>query len=558
MSPQAALEQLKTAWTSLSRWQRMSIPVVAAAVVAALVAFAQWRTDNDFKPLITGMNPEDAGAIVAKLKENGTEYRLGDNGATVLVPSARVAETRLQIASAGLPKSGRIGFELFDKTSLGTTDFAEQVNYRRALEGELERSIRSISEVEQARVHLTFPKDSVFIESRLPAKASVLVHLRPNAHMTHANITAISQLVASAVEGLAAEDVSIMDDRGNLLSRPKRTPEIDGASDELIEYRQKIEKDLLAKASSTLEPLVGPGRFRIGLSVECDFASGEESEETYDPEKSVMTNSQKSEETNTINGAGGIPGTSSNLPRSTGRTASTATTVTRRTENVAYQSSRMIRRMKLPQGNIRRISASVLLDQNLRWENVDGRIQRVLEPPSAENMRAIRELVAAAVGIIPNRGDQLVVESLPFDNTLQTPPPHVPQTAPQPASEAPGNPLALPSDWRIYAAIGGGLVVIAALFLLVRKRLRRRRKGISATAAPALPQAVVRDELGAAPEEHLLPSGEQATKLLAQAQERVTQTARIESLVSELRNSIGEDPELAASVLRAWLEEVDA
>src|SRR5450756_3230352 len=162
---------------NLTARQRITILVVAIAVGAGLYSMVQWRREADFRPLFTGLSPEDASGIVQKLKEAGAEYRLPENGGSVLVPSARLAELRLTMSAIGLPKSGRIGFELFDKVNLGATEFTEHVNYRRALEGELERTVMALAEGEQARVHLTFPKDSVFLEAQQPAKASVLVRI---------------------------------------------------------------------------------------------------------------------------------------------------------------------------------------------------------------------------------------------------------------------------------------------------------------------------------------------------------------------------------------------
>jgi flagellar M-ring protein FliF len=196
------MEQLRKLLSHLSVMQRVTILASALAVGAGVVAFVRWKQESDFRPLYTTLASEDAGAVVQKLKEGGVEYRLSENGSTILVPSAKVAEMRLEMASAGLPKSGRIGFELFDKTNFGATEFVEHINYRRALEGELERTVMSLSEVEQARVHLTFPKESVYLESRQPAKASVVVRLRPGAQLIPPNVIAIEHLVASAVEGL--------------------------------------------------------------------------------------------------------------------------------------------------------------------------------------------------------------------------------------------------------------------------------------------------------------------------------------------------------------------
>ncbi len=174
---------------------------------------------------------------------------------------------RLSLAAAGLPKTGRIGFELFDKANLGATEFTEHINYRRALEGELERSIEALAEVEQARVHLTFPKDSVFLDAQQPAKASVLVKIRPGAHLPPQNVLAIDHLVSSAVEGLSPDSVSVLDMNGNLLGRPKPAGSLDGPepSEAVLDYRHHIEADLLSKINATLEPLLGANSFRAGF-----------------------------------------------------------------------------------------------------------------------------------------------------------------------------------------------------------------------------------------------------------------------------------------------------
>jgi flagellar M-ring protein FliF len=297
---------MKRLLNTLTWKQSLSILIAAGAVVAALVAFSHWHEERDFRPLYSALSAEDAAAILAKVRENGSEFRLSDNGTVVLVPSAKVAELRLQLAAAGIPKSGRIGFELFDKTNFGASDFAEQVNYHRALEGELERSVMSLAEVEQARVHITFPKESIFLESHQPAKASVLVKLRAGSQLSAQNVASICQLTASAVEGLVPEAVSVVDMRGNLLNKARKAPSPDDPepSEGAIDYRQKIEHDLLAKINTTLEPLLGADKFRATASVECDFSSAEQSEESYDPSKSVMVTSQKTED---ISGGAMVP-----------------------------------------------------------------------------------------------------------------------------------------------------------------------------------------------------------------------------------------------------------
>ncbi|MEO8129297.1 MAG: flagellar basal-body MS-ring/collar protein FliF, partial [Bryobacteraceae bacterium] len=349
----------------LTNVQKISVGIAVAVLIAGLFGFLKWNKERDFRPLYTGVAADDAGAVLAKLKETGAEYRVSDGGATILVPSSKVAETRLQMAALGLPKTGRIGYELFDKTNFGVTDFTEQVNYHRALEGELERSVMALAEVEQARVHITLPKASLFVESRQPAKASVMIKLRVGARISPQNILAITHLVASAVDGLTPDGVSLLDMQGTLLSRPRKGLNGDGmeASDAALDYRQRVEKDLLVKINSSLEPVLGADKFRSGVSVECDFTSGEQSEETFDPSKSVMVTAQKTEDTAGGSTSNGVPGTSSNLPRPTSRPGAAGLATSRKTENISYQSSRMVKRLHLPQGNLKRMSVSILVDQ---------------------------------------------------------------------------------------------------------------------------------------------------------------------------------------------------
>src|ERR1017187_5364471 len=189
------MEQFSQLLAGLSVKQRTSIVIAALLTAAGIITFTRWKHEDDFRPLYTSMALEDASGVVQKLRETGVEYRLSENGSAVLVPSAKLAESRLALASAGLPKTGRIGFELFDKTNFGTTEFVEHINYKRALDGELERSVISLAEVEQARVHLSLPKDSVFIEQQQPAKASVLLKIRPGAQISPQNILAVTHQI---------------------------------------------------------------------------------------------------------------------------------------------------------------------------------------------------------------------------------------------------------------------------------------------------------------------------------------------------------------------------
>jgi flagellar M-ring protein FliF len=416
----AYLQQLREMFLRLSMRQRILTGVAAVLVVGLIFGMRYWQTERNFKPLFQDLASEDAGTVLAKLKEAGVEVRLENGGKVIKVPAERVDELRIQMASAGLPKSGRIGFELFDKANFGTSEFAEQVNYHRAVEGELERSVMSLQEVESSRVHITFPRQSLFLENRQPAKASVLLKLKPGANLSKENIKAITHLASSAVDGLAPENVSVLDMRGNLLSRPKKeTDSDDETSKQLIEYRERMEQGLREKIRATLEPLLGADGFRAAVSLECDLASGDQSEESFDPSRSVMQRSQRSEDGSTPAGANGVPGTASNLPRPTSRPGSgNGNPLYRRSEDTTFQTSRVIRHIKFPHGQIKRLSASVLLDHIVKTEGG----KRTVEAPTPERLRAIKDIVAASVGFQQDRGDQIIVESLVFETTRNLPP----------------------------------------------------------------------------------------------------------------------------------------
>ena len=555
------MDQWKKLLGSLSTRQRLMIGATAAAVIVALLAVSRWRQDANFAPLFAGMSADDAAAVVQKLKESGTEYRIKDgDGTTILIPSDTVAETRLQMAGVGLPRTGRAGFELFDKTNLGATEFAEHINYARAVEGELERSIRYLREVEQARVHLTFPKESVFLDSRQPAKASVLLQLKQGAKLSSQNVVAICHLVASAVEGLTPEAVSVVDARGALLSKPRRTGPEGEMPEAVAEYREKLERDMLAKIQFTLEPLLGSERFRASVAIDCDLTSGEEREETYDPEQTVVLTSTKTEESSGSGGAAGVPGTASSLPRPTKTSASGVSTL-RRSETVGYQPSKTVRQTRIPQGMVKRVSVALLLDHAVQWENQGGKQVRKLIPTAPETLKSVRDLVSAVIGLSAERGDQLVVESLAFESTLRADPlPANP--GPQPQTPGAGGWPFDVNDKRLWAAAAAALLLLVILGLGIKRLLRRSgakppKVSVQTQLPPAADNPAIESPAGEYKKQLEL-QAEQKRKLLAEAQEKLkapVQTEKGEVLVGHLRDSVKQDPVNAATAIRQWLLE---
>ena len=544
------MDQVKKLLSSLSVPQRIAILIAAVGVVAGVMWFSRFQHEAGLRPLYTSLSPEDASAMMQKLRESGTPYRVTDNGTTLLAPIDKVPELRLEMAGLGLPKTGRIGFEIFDKTNFGITDFAEHVNYRRAVEGELERSIMALSTVQQARVHVTLPKESVFLESREAAKASVLVGLRPGAGLTPQNVTAIMNLVSNAVEGLTPEAVSVVDMRGNLLSRPRRDGLPEGAqiTEAALDYRMAVERDLVTKINNTLEPLLGADKFRTGVSAEVDMTSGEQSEESYDPTKSVMLNSQKTEDTNgATHLASAAPGTASNLPNQPQRPPGNATGSTKRTESITYQSSRTVKHVKLPQGAVKRLSIAVLIDQAVQWEGQGKQLKKVIVPPSPETLKTIQNVVGALVGFNAQRGDQLTVESLPFDTTLNLEPPAADHPAPQQKQQPPTvQDLLKNKDVLIGAGAGGALMLIVIVFGVMRGKKGNKSIAVHEplplpAGSPLHPAAAIASAAG----EH--PGAMPALP-----------PSRTEALLRQLQDAGKNNPELWAGILRGWLSEEEA
>jgi flagellar M-ring protein FliF len=559
------VNQLRELFRNLSWGQRIWIAVAVVAVVGGVTALVRANRERDFKPLFTSLSAEDAGALLAKLREAGVDYRLADNGSTVLAPSARVAELRLEMASAGLPKSGRIGFELFDKSNFGASDFAEQVNYHRAIEGELERSVMSIREVAQARVHVSMAKDSLYTESRQPAKASVLVKLRAAGSLSPQNVAAITLLAASAVPGLSADQVSVIDTSGNLLGRPKPSGWSDGAetSEAALEYRKGVERDLQNKIAMTLEPLLGADHFRTGVSADVDLTSGEQTEEVFDPQKSVMVTSQRTEDGPALPSASGVPGTASTLPPPASRPSTGASNYARKTENTTYQSSRLVKLTRLPRGAVKRMSLAVLVDHTAHFDKG----QRIIDAPSADKLKVIRDLVAAATGLDMARGDQLVVEAFPFESTLTAEPPGA-LPVPAPVAANPGMPLPpwltklMEKSWFRLAAIGAGAVLALGMLALVWFGLRRSK--LKAELAAAALEAGKQRAIGQSPEDVQRAVEE---RMAAQAADRARKeaealmalkvpavvTKKTETLTKHIAAEAKTQPAALAQVVRSWL-----
>jgi len=399
-------------------------------------------------------------------------------------------------------------------------------------------------------------------------------------------VIAITNLVSSAVEGLGPESVSVVDMSGNLLSRPRREGLGDGAqiTEAVLEYRQAIEHDVAAKINSTLEPLLGADKFRTGVSADIDMTSGEQSEETFDPSKSVMVSSQKTEDTSgTTRSAPSIPGTAANLPpqqttlsnaqqtpaagtqpaqpgqpgatqnqtaqQTPARTGGNSTSTTRRSESITYQTSRVTKHLKLPQGTVKRLSIAVLVDQGSRMEGQGAQAHRVVIPPDAEKLKAIQTLVGTLVGLDTMRGDQLTVEALPFDNSINLEPGT--QGAPG-AQKKPDEVLSIETLKKkpalLWGSVAGVVLVIGLLSFVMARLMRGGKGGVTVETQEALPVMDTYAGLPPGPTGAAAAMGE-PSRLPA------LMPSRTEVLLNQLTENSRNNPEAWANVLRSWLAE---
>lgn len=555
------MQQLLRLWKSLTLRQRISLVVVPLLVCALGWALTTYRHESSFRILYAGLAPEDAAAITQKIREAGIEYRLDETGAGVLVPATRFAEARMALATAGIPRTGRSGWEIFDSTNIGISDFAEKVRLQRALEGELERTVSTLAEVASSRIHLTFPKDSVFLDSRQPAKATVVLQLRRPARISQQNVMAIANLVASAVDGLLPEAVAIVDTSGRLLNRPSAGEDSGARMAEAdLEYRRQVESGLTMRINTALEPLLGADRYRAGVSVDLDFTTTEENNESYDAASSAVLSSQSTEESNSATQPSGTPGTASNLPRPPARPASGASGTLRRVDNLTFQPGRTVRRVVSPRGAIRRVSTAIVIDHAIAWEGTGPKARRTLTPPSAEMLKSVHDIVAGLIGFSEQRGDQITVESVPFEVSSATGPPN------QQAPAAPQAPVGFGQIMRQPQVLGIiGVVVLlcltAGFFLFRNKRhppLRAELASEKAALSPSpegsppqlTPEQRIEARIARATTEQELAEAEALSRIALPAT-----SGRTELLVKHIRDSIAKDPSGSAGIFRAWLSD---
>ena len=550
-------------FTALPNNRKILLFAALAAVLSIVIALAAFNRDPGYKILFSGIADRDGGQITAALQQMNVPYQLGEGG-VISVPSDKVYDARLRLASQGLPKAGGVGFELMDKQKFGISQFAEQVNYQRSIEGELARTIESVAAVNSARVHLAIPKQSVFVRDQQLPTASVMLELRGGRILDAGQIAGIVYLVSSAVPNLPIRNVSVVDQDGNLLSTVQ-----DGGNNGMdrrqLAFVRQIEADYAKRVEAILEPIFGRGNARAQVTASVDFSEVEQTSETYRPNSTPNPSATRSQQIMETLGRdaslpSGVPGALTNQPPSAasapltlppGAAPGTATLSglpmggasgsVHREITTNYEVDKTIQHTKQPQGNIKRLTAAVVVNYKMVTDN-NGEAKPT--PMSAKEYQQITDLVKEAVGYNQERGDSVNVVNASFAEAVPTV-----STKDRLVEYATDNAANL---------IKYGLLILAVLYLLfgvVRPIMRDVVK-----AAPAEPLEGAAGEQAAATGGRLLAvageegaEGEGGAGSLESQDPKEQQRRQYELKLQGARDLVRADPRMAAQIIKEWI-----
>lgn len=540
-----AFGRLLDGFGRLSNQRKLGLMFGIAAIIALLAGSWMWSQTPDYRVLYSNLSDRDGGAVIASLQQMNVPYKMADGGGAILVPSNQVYEMRLRLASQGLPKGSVVGFELMDGQKLGMSQFQEQVNYQRALEGEITRSIQSLSAVQGARVHLAIPRPSVFIREQQKPSASVLLNLQPGKGLDAAQVSGIVHLMASSVPDLPVKNVTVVDQNGNLLTAAgEGVGGRAGLDPSQLDYLHQVEQSYVKRIESILSPIVGLGNVKAQVAADLDFAMIEQTAETYKPNplpNEAAIRSQQSSETTGDAGkpASGVPGAMSNQPPGAASAPITAAGTpaagpgavaggganAHKESTLNFELDKTIRHTRQPVGSIKRISVAVVVN-NRKVAGKDGKSSN--KPLSAAEMAQLQNLVKEAMGYSQARGDTLNVVNTAFSAG------DVEELPPTPLWKDPGN-IALAKE------VAKNLLIAALLFYLVFGVIR-----------PAL-----RDLAHPAPVEHEVGEGEEGEEragISPEALAKAAQAAGYEENLKAARELAKQDPRVVASVVKDWVE----
>lgn len=539
----------------LSSARKILLMGLVAAVIAAVVGGLIWSKEPSYRVLFTNIPDKEGGAVVQSLQQMNIPYKL-DAGGAISVPADKIYDVRLKLAAQGLPKAGNVGFELLDNQKFGVSQFAEQVNYQRAVEGELARSIETVSAVEKARVHLAIPKQSVFLRDQQKPTASVILTLRPGRALDGAQVAGVVHLVSSSVPDLLVKNVTVVDQDGNLLSSNNRLNQ-SNLDQSQLQYVMQIERGYVERVQAILAPLVGKDNVRAEITAQVDFAEVEQTSETYKPNSPPNAASIRSQQTldqsaRTAEGAAmGVPGALSNQPPGaatapiTAPVASGATGASgvenagssRRESTVNYEVDKTIQHVKQPVGMVKRLSAAVVLNFK-PGKDKDGKAGYV--PFTPQEMAQINNLVREAIGYNQARGDSVNVVNAAFADAV-------------PLEERPVVEKAtdyLQANWpAVLKILLLAIAVIYLLFFIVRPLMKDIARG---SGDGKTLQLDLGDGVGA-----LGAEGGEDSEAMRSAEEDQAHLAAFADLMQQAKELAKNDPRMVATILREWMSDED-
>jgi len=567
LDPKVVFSRMIDRYMKLPIAQKIAAPVLIAFCIWAVVYASKVATAPDYTVLYSDLSSNDAGAVVQRLKEMKIAYRLDGNSISVS-PAGQVHELRLSLASEGLPKTGSVGFELFDGTNFATTTLGEMVKKQRALQGELERTIMSLDAVVAARVHISQPEKTIFAKQAQDPGASVLLKLKPGSELDKKQIKGITNFVASGIEGLKPENVTIIDEFGNLLSaRPEESDDF-GADATRLQYLREVERGYMQRIETMLAKVLGPGKVVARVTAELDFSSSEREEESYDPGGRVIRSERSIEEGSGTEQRGGIPGVVSNLsndPKALAQQEGAAEQNSRRESVKNFEISRAVTRSAQARGKLVRLSTAVLVDGKVaEAPEVDGegkptgKTNKSYEALTPEMLSQVESIVKSAVGFDSTRGDVVTVENVPFfapDESLQAE-------------------LAKAHQTDQYLKFGGMMVPVFALALFVLFVLRPLVKFLTTTSkqeydlSKLLPSELINADQPATGQMAKLDAPESEEQGVAQTQgpagekksglsdiEPAIDIEQFEEVLAENQRLVKENPQQAALLIRYWLND---
>ena len=532
---------LRSTFSQLGPQQLLSLLVLVSAIVAIAIGLWLWnRTDShsDYRVLYSNLSDRDGGAIIASLQQQNIPYQFAEGGGALLVPGEKVHEVRLRLASQGLPKGGTVGFELMENQKFGTSQFLEQVNYQRSLEGELARSMQTLGSVLTARVHLAIPKPSVFVKDQQKPTASVVLTLHPGRTLDAGQVKAIVHMISSSIPNMPSGSVTVVDQSGTLLSSLREAGS-DAMDDSQLKYVRQIEQDYIKRIEDIIAPLIGAQNVRAQVTADIDFSMAEQTAESFKPNlqanQSSIRSTQTTESKNGVTSPAGVPGALSNQPP----VPATAPIVTPAASAVAnsagessslhkeattnYEVDRTIRYTKLPVGSIRRLSVAVLINNR---STTDSKGKVISKPFTPAEQAQLNNLVKNAMGFNVQRGDSMNLLNSAFNEAPEMVIPDVPLWK-QPDM------IALVKQISKYL-----LMVIAGLYMFF-KIIRPAYRNLVESLIPPTPEVIEIDD----------------THKAAQVKEFVEKKSQVsyENSLQAAKQLAQQQPKIVASVLQEWV-----